>query len=43
MVQWTGLKVVVGMGEVDELERHFEGGSRALARLEEKGGVEDDF
>lgn len=34
MVQWTGLKVVVawsrlvavGMGEVDELERYFEGG-----------------
>lgn len=53
MVQWTGLKVVVawsrlvavgvGVGEVDELERYFEGGSRALARLEEEGGVEDDF
>lgn len=43
MVQWTGLKVVVawsrlvavGMGEVAELERYFEGGSWQSLRKRE--------
>lgn len=36
-------RLAVGKGEADEVERCFEGNSQVLVRLEEEGGVEDDF
>lgn len=36
-------RLAVGKGEADEVESCFEGNSQVSVRLEEEGGVEDDF
>lgn len=36
-------RLTVAKKEVDQGEKCFEGNSQVLVRLEEEGGVEDDF